>query len=326
MEIASEETWWRFARECASATFFHTPAWANAFSATFGYRPVCWSLRTRGGAEVLFPAVEIPGGLAGGFSAVSMPAGTYGGPLSDQNLTKSDRRELAVVLLRTVTSLSVAGNPFSKERFVPARSTRRSGSTRCLWLDRPFSDVFASFDKGHRRSTHYGKRQGVRVRSASTVDDWNEYFELYEQTLQRWGSRATSRYPHELFARLMQLSMSDEGMVTLWVATEEEDRIVAGAIVFYWNGKACWWHGSSLSDYWHLKPNHVLQAAIIEDAISRDCDVYDMGPSGGHEGVEDFKRRFGAIRLSFGRFSYSSTRHRLTSRALALLRRDRQSS
>ena len=303
---------------CAKAAF-HTPAWANAFSATFGYRPICWSLLTIGGSKVLFPAVEVSGGLARGSSAVSMPAGTSGWAPLAQKLTNSDKRELAVALLKKVSRLSVAGNPFSQDRFVPARSTRRHDSTRCLWLDRPFSEVFASFDKGHRHATHYGRRHGVRVRSASTIDEWSEYFKLYEQTLERWGDRATSRYPRTLFERLMQLSGSDDGMVTLWIATDG-DRIVAGAIVFYWNGRASWWHGSSRSDYWHLKPNHVLQSAIIQDAIERGCEVYDMGPSGGHEGVEAFKRHFGAIQLNFSRFSYSSRRRQLTSRVLTLLR------
>ena len=42
---------------------------------------------------------------------------------------------------------------------------------------------------------------------------------------------------------------------------------------------------------------NVLTAEIIRDACARGYAWYDMNPSGGHEGVEEFGRRWGTIEL-----------------------------
>ena len=38
----------------------------------------------------------------------------------------------------------------------------------------------------------------------------------------------------------------------------------------------------------------LLAHQVMVDAMGRDCRVFDMNPSGGHEGSDAFKKSFGA--------------------------------
>jgi len=94
------------------------------------------------------------------------------------------------------------------------------------------------------------------------------------------------------------MSRRAAGRATLWIA-EHEGRIIAGALVFYWNAIAVYWHGASLQDSFACYPNNLLHMAIMEDAAQGGYRYYDFGASGAQQGVVKFKESFGAEQLPF---------------------------
>ena len=60
-----------------------------------------------------------------------------------------------------------------------------------------------------------------------------------------------------------------------------------------------YWHGASLKQYFSLYPNNLLHWEIIKDGLNKGYKVYDFGPSGGMEGVIQFKRSFGSVKKEF---------------------------
>jgi CelD/BcsL family acetyltransferase involved in cellulose biosynthesis len=81
--------------------------------------------------------------------------------------------------------------------------------------------------------------------------------------------------------------------VRLWTAEKDGD-LVAGALIFYWNAHAVYWHAAINRDYAGLAPGKPLLAAAIENACSDGYGYFDFSPSGGHDSVATFKARFGA--------------------------------
>jgi lipid II:glycine glycyltransferase (peptidoglycan interpeptide bridge formation enzyme) len=81
--------------------------------------------------------------------------------------------------------------------------------------------------------------------------------------------------------------------VKLWVA-EYQNRIISGALCFYSKRHVVYWHGAGLSDYFHLRPANLLLSEVIKHACEDGYWWFDFNPSGTHEGVANFKRRFGA--------------------------------
>jgi lipid II:glycine glycyltransferase (peptidoglycan interpeptide bridge formation enzyme) len=63
-----------------------------------------------------------------------------------------------------------------------------------------------------------------------------------------------------------------------------------------------YWHGVTDPSYAHCHPVHVLLATAIEDACGRGLRWFDFNPSGGLDGVEQFKSGFGAKRIEFRAF------------------------
>jgi lipid II:glycine glycyltransferase (peptidoglycan interpeptide bridge formation enzyme) len=100
-------------------------------------------------------------------------------------------------------------------------------------------------------------------------------------------------YPLGFFRRLYE---NRSGHEILWLAFKDEEPL-CGALCFYWNRHAVYWHGASSARYFHLKPNNLLFWEIILDAMRKGHAVFDFNPSGGYAGVESFKERFGAERL-----------------------------
>lgn len=298
-----EELWWEVAGASEDATFFHTPLWHRLAAATFpSCEDVTAAVELPGGGTAVLPLLRRKEGPAGLLPRVlSTFGGCYGGLVADSPLGAEARGEATRRLLAGHgTRITLTGNPFGVARPPADLGTVHADSAHLLRLDAPFDTLFGRFSKGHRSSTTQGRRLGVATRRADSLDDYRAYYGIYEASLERWGDDATSRYPWALFERGWRLSRSHAGRIELWLA-ELEGRVLAGAWVFYWNGVASYWHGASNDEARDVSATNVLLADVIADACSRELRCFDMGPSGGHEGVAAFKRRFGAEAVPFER-------------------------
>lgn len=86
--------------------------------------------------------------------------------------------------------------------------------------------------------------------------------------------------------------------IKLWLA-RYQNKAIAGQICLYSENQTIAWHASSLSEYLHLRPMHLLQYEIIKDAHNQKYWWYDFMDSGGcAEGVAKFKQNFATIELS----------------------------
>jgi CelD/BcsL family acetyltransferase involved in cellulose biosynthesis len=82
----------------------------------------------------------------------------------------------------------------------------------------------------------------------------------------------------------------------LWVA-EHDGTVIAGALCLRDRERVIYWHAAALDRALPLRPANLLLETTIADACERGSRVFDLGSSGGHEGVEAFKRSFGAAPL-----------------------------
>jgi len=73
--------------------------------------------------------------------------------------------------------------------------------------------------------------------------------------------------------------------------------MICGGIFFKFNNIVNWWHAALSSNYISTGAAYQFQKSVIKHYHSK-YDYYDLGLSGGHKGVEDFKRRIGSKILS----------------------------
>ncbi|PTL34907.1 hypothetical protein CLG94_12475 [Candidatus Methylomirabilis limnetica] len=294
----SDTLWEDVARNCEYATFFHTPAWGRLFeTAGLAVRRCARGFLLDDQRVAIVPAVETSihlGGLMHGYAMTA--ANVYGGVISTRRLAQWEIESILSRLTgpRTI-ELTIVENPYAPFE-LPRPFLASNDFTHVLDLSAGIDQVLRGTSHGNRYSVKKAVKMGVKVRIAESLEDFKAYYAVYHDSLRRWGGSVTSRYPWQLFEAIREYAQSSEAC-RLWIA-EVRGLVVAGALVFYWNGwHAVWWHGAGLESYFSYSPTNLLQSEIIRDAHGCGYRWYDFNPSGGHAGVVAFKESFGAARM-----------------------------
>lgn len=306
--LALRHEWLALAKGAPSATFFHTPHWHEIAIQTWpAYRDRSLMVRLETGKNAVLPLL-VTGTRVRGLLRRSLSSfgWCYGGPLSDSSLRAEDHLQLQRCALTARTgTLSIVGNALSPAvPWLPAFEVRPM-STHLLDLDGDFHALLKNFSKGHRAAYTKGIRLGLKARRAATERDVDAYYALYESSLTRWGDNATSRYPRALFAAIFRLSQRQPELCSIWLVSRDGQDL-AGGVMFYWNQHAVYWHGAMDENFISESPSNTLVGEMIRDATERGFRVFDFNPSGGHEQVAAFKRRFGTKEVSFQRADYTA--------------------
>ena len=253
MKIADaidEDFWWNVAQNCSYATFFHTPLWHNLATMTFpDFKDVTVGINLSNGVRAVLPLLETKNIKGIGNTVQSTFAGCYGDLIADGPIDEEARQFIYEHLQsRRIGRIQISSNPIVEEAQDIPNCSAEEDFTQIVRLDTSFDKIFADFSKGHRSSYKKGLKMNVKVRKATTLDDYHAYYGAYEDSLCRWGDRASSRYPRNLFENGFQLAQDFPDNIRLWLATVNEE-IVAGAWVFYWNQHVDWWHGAAYANY-----------------------------------------------------------------------------
>jgi CelD/BcsL family acetyltransferase involved in cellulose biosynthesis len=302
IERPTVQEWEDVVSRSSYSTFFHTPTWAQIVVGAYPeFRIATKGFILDDGVVAIVPLVATTERNRYFRWCESMFPGGYGGAVAQRVLTP---REVCLVYERLPDSrtayLHVMGNPFSGQE-LPTSYSRSDQYTHLLNLGDGFEAAFKSFSAKHRYHTRKALQAGLTVDLADTEDEyWVYYHEVYADTLRRWGDATLIRFPYSLFEQIYQHRTEK---ARLWLA-RMNGRIVAGSLMFYHQGIAHSWHGAMLQSASRSYPAILLTTEIMRDACARGDRWYDLGPSGGLKGVEEFKERFGAERALFQSFTW----------------------
>jgi len=290
-------SWQSLVEGSSEATFFHTPLWHEIVVAAYrDYGIATRQFLFEDGARAVFPFIQTKkGGIIRGKSRLkSSVFGGYGGIIADRKLSPEQYRMMYRTITRLKASVSVDTNPFTDET-LPDSFSAKHDYTQVSRLAAGDDCFIPKLSRGAKSNLNQARKKGVTVRVLTAEQDISAYYNIYLDTLKRWGDAVLFTYPEELFFTVYRLAGDH---VRIWLA-EKDSVIIAGAVIFYWNSIASYWQGASLQDYFSCYPNNMLHMEIIRDAARRGYAYYDFGPSGGQEGVERFKKSFGAEKFSF---------------------------
>lgn len=238
-------------------------------------------------------------------------SGGYGAALSSQALGRAHHHLLLahLVSLRNVSWMTC---PIDEASGAYAMEGADIQHTHLLRLNGSMADVVKQWSKGARAAAKQAQRAGVTVRLGLGAQDWACYFDIYQDSLRRWGERATANHPRAIFDRLESVHGD---RVRLWLA-ELDGRIIAGALCLYASKHVSYWHGAALDAHFAARPVNALMFAAVEHAVGAGYQWFDFGLSGGHEGVVAFKRGFGADAVACYAVSRQSASSRLIGQVL----------
>lgn len=293
---ASVVEWDYIWQNCDYSTYFHSQEWAKIWK---GYlkrkmQPDPKLVIFNDNKKALLPLSCEPvlKGMAKRY--ISSPAGTFGGWISTDNIGYEHVKLLADFLTLKLSNIIWRINPYAPFAIDLNLASARPDITQAINLAADFNIIYKNWTRGNRGAITKSRKMGVNIRIAETQRDWNSYYSIYKDSLQRWKEKATSRYDSDLFQIIYSLHSP---YVKLWLASHRE-AIIGGALCFYSRKHAVYWHGAGLEKYFYLRPINLLLYEIINDAWENKYHWFDFNPSGGHRGVMQFKESFGAKKIN----------------------------
>jgi hypothetical protein len=300
---ARPEEWDRIAGASPCATPFHLRSWCEAFAGYAPrYAPRALLVDLPSGVGALLPLFVRKGVLRRGpfTRAVSSRPGVYGGPITPQGpLGERGWSEFAAALGDAPLGVwECFGNVLDPQAPGANSSLRR---THLVDLEALPEDALASYDSNCRRNVRKAEREGVSVQRESGAAVRAEYHAMYVASQVRWGEDPARGYREELFERLEAAPCAE-----LWTARTREGQLAAGGWFVASAKHVVYWHGAMHEELAPLRPANALHHALVVESRRRGARFYDFNPSQSLEGVEQFKRSFGAREVAFPTYSWRS--------------------
>lgn len=326
IEDPATSLWWSVAEDCEYATFHHTPAWAQIAADTFGdYSVAPLAATLSNGTRVVLPLVSSQSRVKKFniskklIQLQSTYTGAYGDVIADGPVTE-EVAGLYSVARSKEDLLNVVGNPSRENHDVTKAgmgkdATKTEDFTHVIRLDADFTSLSTEFNSDSRRRWRRARENGASRRLLTTIEEYEEYFAAYQNSLDRWGDEATTAYPWSLFETIFEYSQEYGDHIKLW-ATIVNGEIASGKILFYWNNHAIYWHGASNSEFFDYNPNDFLEIELVKEMAEANLEYYDLGPSAGLKGVIKYKEKFATDKWHFPRWTYASPKIRYIRRAL----------
>ena len=318
IENPNIELWEDIVDNCEYATFFHTPTWAKILEETYPHYRIATKLFIfNDGTRVILPLMKSRWHKRVSHSYTSMPFGLYGGIASDSEVDDQKNEEIFryISKLNVFINVEIVGNPYNNYE-LPDKYQTRDYFTQILTLEKGFEAIWNDYKHSVRKQIKKAERNGVYVKLADNLEEYEEYFRIYQMALERWGKEAKSGYEFVLFENMHKLGRAN---VRLWLVYCRDGKMVGGTLAFYHNWHSVEWHAAFDSDYFKFGTRNFLVNEIIKDAIQNRYRVYDFNPSGGHEGVVEFKKSFGAQKRTFKLWHFRSPVYQRLSKLRSLL-------
>lgn len=294
IDKATPDEWDSIWNNCDYSTYFHSREWAEIWNVyTKGkIRPEPKIISFSDEKKVLLPlsSEKLLNGLTNKY--LMSPGINFGGWISKDDLGVQ-HGELLIEYIQKIGNFFWRLNPFDPVVFKLDINTNKDDETQVLFLYHDFDLAFKGWTKGHRSASNKAKNDGVKIRVASSIDDWKSYYCVYQDSLRRWGEKAAGRHNWEIFNEMFH---RNSPYIKLWLAYFE-DNIVAGAICFYSKKHVAYWHGAALERYFNIRPVNLLMYEAIKHACEHGYKWFDFNFSGGNKGVIAFKKSFGTVVL-----------------------------
>ena len=287
-------------------SFFHSSAWANVLTETYGYKPFYFVTSERGSLHSLLPLMEIPSRLTGK-RAIALPFTDNCDPLCTDRTGFKDLFHNAIELgkLRGWKYLEFRGG----HKLFNGTTPSLSFYGHSLDLPTDENTLFGQLKSPTRRAIRKAEKSGVRVEFSTSAEAMDNFYSLHCKTRKRHG---LPPQPHSFFKNIQKhILAKDLGMVLL---ARWKKQPVAGAVFFHTGGSAIYKFGASDEAFQHLRGNNLVMWEALRCFLRRGVKKLDFGRTSiNNEGLRKFKLAWNAREKSIGYFRYSIPQEKFVS-------------
>lgn len=287
--VASESdraSWEAYVAARPEAAGYHEWAWRSVFERAFGHECL-YLIARRAPAEPVgpgilgvLPLVEIRSFLFGR-TLTSLPFVNFGGVLAESD-------EVARALVDEAARLAKSrGCRHVELRHIARRFDDLPCKQHKVTMRLPLQvGMWERIDRKARNQVRKAEKSGLTVLRGG-ADLLPEFYRVFARNMRDLGTPVYAR----TFFEEVQAAFPDRTRV---IVVRLGDTPVAGGFTYRTGGMVEIPWASSIRDFNHLCPNHLLYWHAIETAVAEGVAVFDFGRSTPDEGTFKFKEQWGA--------------------------------
>lgn len=167
--------------------------------------------------------------------------------------------------------------------------------TIILDLQKSEEELLAEMKPKTRYNINLAQKYKVEIVKSQDGTQFDKFWNLMKETAKRDKFFLHSKEYYQRLAEVKSENFRNE----IYLATLE-DKVLAAAMINFFNGKATYLHGASSSENRNMMAPYLLHWKIIKDAKSSGYKEYDLwGISEKWPGVTRFKRGFGGAEKKY---------------------------
>lgn len=169
-------------------------------------------------------------------------------------------------------------------------------------LNRPFEEIWKDFDKYKRKSVNRAEKKGVTIEEMLDESLVPLFYDLLKETY------IPRKQPLEDISHFKAVYdiLVPKKMAKFFLA-KYDGKYIAGRLALAYKGTVYDWYTGSSKETLSLYPNDLLVSHILKWGSENVYKVFDFGGGGtseqSSEGWVEFKKRFGAKQISYGRYT-----------------------
>jgi hypothetical protein len=287
-------------------SFFHSAAWANVLTETYGYQPLYLVKHEAGVLRSFLPFMEVQSALTGK-RAIGLPFTDNCEPLCADRAGFKELFRNAVELgrVRGWKYMEFRGGRKLFNGTPPSVSFYRHS----MALPPDENEYFGQLKSPVRRAIRKAEKSGVRVEISRDSSAVNEFYALHCKARKRHG---LPPQPSFFFKNIHKHVLAkDSGVVVLarWQKVP-----VAGAVFFHSDDSAIYKFGASDEAFQHLRGNNLVFWESIRWLCRHGVKTLDLGrTSAANEGLRRFKLGWNTEEENVGYYRFSVPQERFVS-------------
>lgn len=273
-----------------SHLIFHTSIWAKILKNSYNTNLAYYVLEDNG--EWL---LAIPGMLIGRFLKLWYSLIPYGGFVGKREYIPAFL-ELVIkdVKRYRIDRLQIVDPQVDRADKIPELMNRESYQHILDLKGKTEGDVWKGYRPNLRRTIREALDARVLVEKVRDKKEVETFYNLYLASMRR--KKGIIHYPFKLFTEMFPLIKQEKADIFL---AKHDGKTIAGITMVYSERVAHYFHGGSLTDYLHFRPNDLLFHTAIKKALKKGKAKFDfLGSSKEMKGLIQFKEKWGTERIS----------------------------
>ncbi|MGH7942125.1 MAG: lipid II:glycine glycyltransferase FemX [Limisphaerales bacterium] len=287
----------QIARHNEGLSFFHTAAWAQVLTETYGFEPVYFVKEESGAVQSVLPLMEIKSALTGA-RGVALPFTDTCEPLCQDKAAFPElfRNAVELAQARGWKYLEFRGG----ECFFNGRAPSLTFYRHRVEIPRDEEAFFGKLKNAGRRAIRKAEKSGVHVEISRAFTSVKQYYVLHCKSRRRHGLPPQPFY----FFKNIQRHILSKGLGFVALA-RWRDVPVAGAIFFHSGDKGIYKFGASDEAFQHVRANNLLFREAIGWFSRNGIKELDLGRTSlANEGLRRFKLGWNAREEITGYFRF----------------------